>query len=69
MKRLVFAAASLSLLALLPISAHAQSGATFRQWGEETLTKIEQDFRVPGSNLYYARPSPSRGRWGSNCTR
>jgi hypothetical protein len=51
MKRLVAAAFALSLS--FAASADAQTGATFKQWGNETQTKIEQDFRVPGSNLYY----------------
>jgi hypothetical protein len=39
--------------------ALAQSGATFKQWGEESLTQIEKDFRMPGSNLYYENSSRS----------
>jgi len=31
---------------------YAQSGATLRQWGEETFSQIERDFRLSNSNLY-----------------
>jgi hypothetical protein len=34
------------------VSSNAQSGSTFRQWGEETMAQIESDFRMPNSNLY-----------------
>jgi hypothetical protein len=57
-KRLIFTATVL-LSASFPASSPAQSGATFKQWGTETLNKIEQDFRVPGSNLYYENSSRS----------
>lgn len=40
------------------------TGATFKQWGTETQAKIEQDFRVPGSNLYYE--NSSRGAYAFN---
>ncbi|SEK24148.1 Beta/Gamma crystallin [Stigmatella aurantiaca] len=30
-----------------------QANSDFKAWGEETLAKIEQDYRKPGSNLYY----------------
>src|SRR5687767_6871167 len=53
MKRLTFIAATLLLLESLPAPASAQSQATFRQWAQETQSRIETDFRVPGSNLYY----------------
>ncbi|MDC0712210.1 AbfB domain-containing protein [Stigmatella sp. ncwal1] len=33
--------------------AISQVNSDFKAWGEETLAKIEQDFRRPGSNLYY----------------
>jgi hypothetical protein len=49
----------LALLIFFQVSAYAQTGATFKQWGEETLTKIEQDFRMPGSNLYYENSNRS----------
>jgi hypothetical protein len=45
------------LLIFSQVCTYAQTGATFKQWGEETLTKIEQDFRMPGSNLYYENTS------------
>jgi len=35
------------------LTTYSQTGTVFKQWGEETLTKIEQDYRIPGSNLYY----------------
>ena len=35
------------------LTAYSQTGMVFKQWGEETLTKIEQDYRISGSNLYY----------------
>jgi hypothetical protein len=53
MKRLTFIAATLLLLESLPAPSSAQSQATFRQWAQETQSRIETDFRVPGSNLYY----------------
>lgn len=33
--------------------AISQANRDFKAWGDETLNKIEQDFRKPGSNLYY----------------
>src|SRR5258708_37751237 len=45
--------ATVLLSVCFDVSVRAQAGATFKQWGNETQTKIEQDFRVPGSNLYY----------------
>lgn len=40
---------------LFAITGHsyAQTGATFKQWADETLAQIDTDFRIPGSNLYY----------------
>lgn len=35
------------------VSARAQSGEQFRQWARETFDRIEQDFRVPGSSIYF----------------
>jgi hypothetical protein len=46
-------ARSLIVFAIASAPLYAQTGATFKQWGSETMTKIEQDFRVPASNLYY----------------
>ncbi|MFG1609482.1 peptidase inhibitor family I36 protein [Actinoplanes sp. NPDC049265] len=52
-----------ALLTVPPTSGYAasgelaQPGSTFTQWGAETQAKIEQDFRVPGSNLYYENSS------------
>lgn len=52
MKIFIVCAILLSFASRAP-KAHAQSGAQFKQWGEETLAKIEQDFRIPGSSLYF----------------
>lgn len=49
----VIARWGLLLLTSFSASAYAQSGGQFRQWGEETLARIEADFRIAGSNLYY----------------
>jgi hypothetical protein len=48
---------SLLLSVAASASSYAQTGATFKQWGNETQTKIEQDFRVAGSTLYYENTS------------
>ncbi|UII22318.1 carbohydrate-binding protein [Fulvivirga ligni] len=42
----------LLLLAVLSYSLKAQTGNTFKQWGTETFSQIDQDFRLPNSNLY-----------------
>jgi|GEM_PF-5925803 len=34
-------------------NAVTQANSDFKAWADETLNKIEQDFRKPGSNLYY----------------
>lgn len=36
----------------LSVSAEEVTGSTFRQWGEETLEQIADDFGIPGSYLY-----------------
>jgi hypothetical protein len=40
------------LLSLIQLYTHAQTGATFKQWGDETLSAIERDFRIANSALY-----------------
>ena len=40
------------ILVFIQSNLFAQSGDTFRQWGEETFSQIERDFRLSNSNLY-----------------
>lgn len=40
-----------TFLLLIPVGVHAQSGSTFKTWGDETLSAITRDYGIAGSSL------------------
>src|SRR5690348_2373310 len=52
MKKLLSFYGILLFLILCQLLVNAQTGATFKQWAEESYSAIERDFRMPNSALY-----------------
>ncbi len=45
-----------ALITLLHTEVQAQTASEFRQWGHDIYDKIQEDYRIPNSYLYYENP-------------